>query len=142
MCVPPALVKRCKNHFHNLLCGASIILGNNGYIWISSQESTDHQLAQKHLRTSTASTSPLVVSESKEQRKIIARLRNCISALAQNKVMIFDTTIQYTYEASLKFKVGISYSDCAELLLMQVRELLIPSNIKEIIEPATRVDTV
>ena len=25
--VPPLLVKRCKNHFHNMLCGASVILG-------------------------------------------------------------------------------------------------------------------
>ncbi|XP_021922562.1 exosome complex component RRP4 isoform X2 [Zootermopsis nevadensis] len=30
----PSLVKRCKNHFHNLPCGASIIIGNNGFIWI------------------------------------------------------------------------------------------------------------
>jgi exosome complex component RRP4 len=33
--VLPSLVKRRKTHFHNLPCGASIILGNNGYIWIS-----------------------------------------------------------------------------------------------------------
>jgi exosome complex component RRP4 len=30
----PSLVKRRKTHFHNLPCGASIILGNNGFIWI------------------------------------------------------------------------------------------------------------
>lgn len=34
MTVAPALVKRRKTHFHNLPCGASLILGNNGYIWI------------------------------------------------------------------------------------------------------------
>lgn len=33
--VPPSLVKRCKTHFHNLPCGATVILGNNGYVWIS-----------------------------------------------------------------------------------------------------------
>jgi exosome complex component RRP4 len=32
----PSLVKRCKTHFHNLPCDASIILGNNGFIWISA----------------------------------------------------------------------------------------------------------
>ena len=32
--VPPVLVKRRKTHFHTLPCGASVILGNNGYIWI------------------------------------------------------------------------------------------------------------
>lgn len=31
----PSLIKRQKTHFHNLPCGASIILGNNGFIWIS-----------------------------------------------------------------------------------------------------------
>lgn len=31
----PSLIKRRKTHFHNLPCGASIILGNNGFIWIS-----------------------------------------------------------------------------------------------------------
>lgn len=28
------LIKRSKNHFHNLSAGVSVILGNNGYIWI------------------------------------------------------------------------------------------------------------
>lgn len=30
----PSLIKRSKTHFHNLPIGASIILGNNGFIWI------------------------------------------------------------------------------------------------------------
>jgi len=42
--VAPSLVKRRKTHFHNLPCGASIILGNNGYVWIcpTVNEDTDH----------------------------------------------------------------------------------------------------
>jgi len=32
--VNPSLIRRQKNHFHNLPCGASMILGNNGYVWI------------------------------------------------------------------------------------------------------------
>ena len=32
--VSPSIVKRCKTHYHNLPCGATVILGNNGYIWI------------------------------------------------------------------------------------------------------------
>ncbi|KAL1138688.1 hypothetical protein AAG570_008750, partial [Ranatra chinensis] len=31
--VPADLIKRCKTHFHNI-CGISIILGTNGYIWL------------------------------------------------------------------------------------------------------------
>lgn len=30
----PSLVKRQKTHFHDLPCGASVILGNNGFVWI------------------------------------------------------------------------------------------------------------
>jgi exosome complex RNA-binding protein Rrp4 len=37
----PSLVKRRKTHFHNLPCGASIILGNNGFIWICPTVSDD-----------------------------------------------------------------------------------------------------
>lgn len=37
MKVFPSLVKRRKNHFHNLPCGVSVIIGNNGYIWLSPQ---------------------------------------------------------------------------------------------------------
>ena len=33
--VSPSLVKRRKTHFLRLPCGANVILGNNGYIWIS-----------------------------------------------------------------------------------------------------------
>lgn len=38
MKVFPSLVKRRKNHFHNLPCGVSIIIGNNGFIWLSPQK--------------------------------------------------------------------------------------------------------
>jgi exosome complex component RRP4 len=33
--VSPSLVKRRKTHFHKLPCGASVILGNNGFIWVT-----------------------------------------------------------------------------------------------------------
>lgn len=34
MQLSPSLIKRQKTHFHNLPCGASIILGNNGFVWL------------------------------------------------------------------------------------------------------------
>ncbi len=42
-----------------------------------------------------------------EEREIIARLRNCILALAQQRILLFDTTVQYTYESSLKYQVSV-----------------------------------
>jgi len=109
VCVSPTLVKRSKNHFHNLLCGASVILGNNGYIWISPGNATDHLQAQRRFqepltsKTQSGGASKMMIS--REQREVIARLRNCVKALACHRVLIYDTTLQYAYEASLKFKV-------------------------------------
>ena len=116
--VPPSLVKRCKNHFHNLLCGASIILGNNGFIWISPQISDDHQQPQMRFQTPATGKGSVasgpgdqrVGPVARETRETIARLRNCIVALAQVKVLLFDTTIQYTYDASLKYEVMVTSS--------------------------------
>ena len=44
----------------------------------------------------------------KEERETIARLRNCIVALVQQRIMLFDTSIQYTYDASLRYEVSIT----------------------------------
>lgn len=37
-------------------------------------------------------------------REVIARTRNCILALAQSKIMLYDTSIMYAYEESLKYE--------------------------------------
>lgn len=38
-------------------------------------------------------------------REVISRLRNCIVALVTQKLMLFDTSILYCYEASLPHQV-------------------------------------
>lgn len=44
--VPCALVKRRKAHFFNLTVGASIILGCNGYVWITSVKTVAQEETQ------------------------------------------------------------------------------------------------
>ncbi|XP_037930439.1 exosome complex component RRP4-like [Teleopsis dalmanni] len=94
--VYPSLVKRCKAHFHNLSCGASIILGNNGYIWIQPtsiiQDGGDGGFTQN-----LSEITPL------SDLRTISRLRNCILALAKCNIMIYDTSILYAYEESWKY---------------------------------------
>jgi len=34
---------RRKNHFHSLPCGAGVILGNNGFVWVCPASGLDHQ---------------------------------------------------------------------------------------------------
>lgn len=49
LCVPAALIKRCKQHFLDLPCGVSIILGNNGFIWLS-RSLTEDERKEKEVR--------------------------------------------------------------------------------------------
>jgi len=95
--VSPSLVKRRKTHFHNLPCGASIILGNNGFIWIcpTVNEDTDD----------TGGFVQDLEPVPRADREVIARLRNCVLALASSKMMLFDTSVLYAYELSQKFAI-------------------------------------
>ncbi|XP_058066660.1 exosome complex component RRP4 isoform X1 [Anopheles bellator] len=92
----PALIRRRKTHFHNLPCGASIILGNNGFIWIAPILNTED---------SGGFTQNLEDVVPKEDRETIARLKNCILGLAHCKMMLFDTSIMFAYEESMKYDV-------------------------------------
>ncbi|GFG38861.1 hypothetical protein Cfor_02168 [Coptotermes formosanus] len=94
----PSLVKRRKTHFHNLPCGASIILGNNGFIWISPTVSDGEESS---LGGFTENLKEVVA---RADREVIARLRNCILALANCKMMLYDTSILYAFEESLKYQ--------------------------------------
>ena len=41
--VPPVLVRRLKSHFIALPCGVDLILGLNGYIWVSKHVKESEQ---------------------------------------------------------------------------------------------------
>ncbi|XP_022099167.1 exosome complex component RRP4-like [Acanthaster planci] len=109
--VSPSLVKRRKTHFHNLTCGASIILGNNGYIWISPIAGVEEEEGGGFVQN----LEPVLLSD----REVISRLRNCIVGLAEHRMMLYDTSILYTYEASLKYTL---------------EELLKPEVMEEVVE--------
>lgn len=98
--VSPFLIKRRKAHFHNLPCGASIILGNNGFIWISPTKNLDNEeISGGNFTQNLSEIIP------KSDREVISRLRNCILALAQCKMMLYDTSILFAYEESKKYDV-------------------------------------
>ncbi len=94
----PSLVKRRKTHFHNLTCGASVILGNNGFIWIAPTVNSE-------VEGDGGFTQNLTEPVSKTERQVIVRLRNCILALGHCKMMLYDTSILYAYEESMKYEV-------------------------------------
>lgn len=95
--VSPSLIKRRKSHFHNLPIGASIIFGNNGFIWISPtiNEETDN----------TGGFDQNLEPVPYTDREVIIRLKNCVQALAESKMLLFDTSVLYAYEASSKYTI-------------------------------------
>ncbi|KAI8647203.1 exosome component 2 [Parasitella parasitica] len=100
VCVPPVLVQRCKSQFHSLPCGIDVILGLNGYIWIHKKfEITGDE---SDLNVSYSNENDSITAE---ERQDIARVSNCIAALAKQYMYINDTIIVYTYEASLEYTV-------------------------------------
>nr|CAG4641852.1 EOG090X09DD [Eurycercus lamellatus] len=107
--VSPSLIRRQKTHFHNLPCGASVILGTNGFVWICP---TNYEEGVGGY-VQNLETVPHA------DRQAISRLRNCVAALAQCKMMIYDTSIMYAFEASLK-------------LGFEIKELLLPDKIAEV----------
>lgn len=96
--VPPMLIQRKKTHFHNLENGASLILGNNGYVWIGAHvQNVDRSEGGF---TEDLSLIPL------ENREVCARLRNCVLILAQCNMLLSDTSVTYAYEESMKYRVS------------------------------------
>lgn len=115
--VSPSLVERRKNHSHKLPIGIHLILGNNGFIWISRLTSDGTESGGHVLDFSEV---PL------KERETIARIRNCILALAHHKVMIQDTSVLNAFDIS----VHLGYHP---------KDLLMPEVIQIIAENAKQV---
>ncbi|WAR23408.1 EXOS2-like protein, partial [Mya arenaria] len=104
--VSPSLIKRRKTHFHNLPCGATVILGNNGYVWLSPTEGEVSEQTggyEQHMEVGGRHYAALntyelacniclsfnkkIIPVSRADREVIARLGNCVLALAEHKMM-------------------------------------------------------
>jgi exosome complex component RRP4 len=107
MKVSSSLIKRRKNHIHNLPCGVSMILGNNGYIWISPLP--NGRMPGTNLEEEDPEGKKPTLEEiriNKSDRTAVARIRNCISTISKAWLPIFDTSVMYAYEASMKYECG------------------------------------
>ncbi|XP_014303260.1 exosome complex component RRP4 isoform X2 [Myotis lucifugus] len=116
--VSPSLVKRQKTHFHDLPCGASVILGNNGFIWI--YPTPEHK--EEDAGGFVANLEPVSLTD----REVISRLRNCIVSLVTQRMMLYDTSILYCYEASLPHQIkDILKPEIMEEIVMETRQRLL-----------------
>ncbi|KAF9408692.1 exosome non-catalytic core subunit rrp4 [Podila epigama] len=99
--VSPSLVTRSKSHFYSLACGVDMILGLNGYIWVSAhvpQSLDEIDTEQVYSNKNKDDITPM-------DREAIARICCCIYALAQETMFINDTIVSFAYEASLQHKL-------------------------------------
>lgn len=89
-----------------------MILGNNGFIWIyppGNEEEGTGGFTQNlevfyYIFVLLYKCLLFVQFIAVPEREVIARIRNCILALAQSKIMLYDTSIMYAYEESLKYE--------------------------------------
>jgi len=102
--VRSSLVKRTKNHFHSLPCGATVIRGCNGCIWICPPTITS--LDNKNLTSDTGGYVRNIELVGIDERKIIVRLSNCIEILNRLGLPIYDTSIMQVYDISMDYDVN------------------------------------
>ena len=72
--VHPSLVKRCTQHFHTFPFGVSVILGKNGYLWItSSGKATDSDVNMDGVSKKTSSTNfdDLLAAADNEEEEVV-----------------------------------------------------------------------
>nr|XP_048679350.1 exosome complex component RRP4 [Caretta caretta] len=116
--VSPSLVKRQKTHFHDLPCGASVILGNNGFIWIYPTPEQKNEEAGGFV----TDLEPVSLHD----REVISRLRNCILALVAQKLMLYDTSIVYCYEASHPHQIkDVLKPEVMQEIVLETRQRLL-----------------
>lgn len=71
-------------------------------------------------------------------RQAISRLRNCVAALAQCKMMIYDTSIMYTYDASVKLGLNVNnfnHRFIISFLFCQINSFGTPPQVKDLLLP-------
>ncbi|XP_022660702.1 exosome complex component RRP4-like [Varroa jacobsoni] len=93
--VSPSLIKRCKTHLHNLANGVHLIIGLNGFIWVTPDTEVDSsKFTQNHEQVAF----PL--------REAICRTRNVILCLAIHNIMLYDTSIVHAYDISREYSIA------------------------------------
>lgn len=90
--VSPSLLVQDKQRMHDLPCGARVIFGANGYVYISPTCDNDQAMSY----TDNYEEVGL------EVRETIGRLTNCIRALSRHSIMLSPTSLMAAHDASLQ----------------------------------------
>jgi len=121
--VPPILIRRLKSHFCSLPSGVDLILGLNGYIWISKHVRDNEKEGQEGFDAEA------VYSNQNDDiddatRTAITLVSNIIRVLASRSVPITDTIVLEAYEWAVEQDVNVK-----DLLLEDVADALVAAVI-------------
>ncbi|KII87278.1 hypothetical protein PLICRDRAFT_112567 [Plicaturopsis crispa FD-325 SS-3] len=95
--IPPILVRRLKSHFITLPCGVDLILGLNGYIWISKHVKESDQEGEEGFDAEAVYSNQNDDIDS-ATRTAISRVANIIRVLSAHFVPLTDTVLLEGYE--------------------------------------------
>lgn len=106
--VAPYLIKRLKQHFHQLKdLGVDLILGCNGFIWISATSASGNKGKLQVSDSAATSASDMDFTVQFEVRERICRLANSVRVLGALGLLVSPDSIMHTYDASLLWEVPV-----------------------------------
>ncbi|KAJ3571036.1 hypothetical protein NP233_g4018 [Leucocoprinus birnbaumii] len=104
--VPPILVRRLKSHFIALPCGVDLILGLNGYIWVSKHVKAAEQEGEEGFDAEGVYSN---VNDDIDEttRTAISRVTNIVRILASHFVPLTDTVLTEAYDWTVDQQGGV-----------------------------------
>jgi exosome complex component RRP4 len=116
--VPSILVRRLKSHFISLPCGVDLILGLNGYIWVSKHVKDNDQGEEGFDTEAVYSNKNDDIDNA--TRAAISRVSNIIRVFADHFVPLTDTLLLEAYEWVIEQE-----GDAKHLLLGDTGDVLV-----------------
>jgi len=104
--VPPILVRRLKSHFLTLPCGVDLILGLNGYIWVSKHVKQNEQEGEEGF-DAEAVYSNVNDDIDESTRTAIARVTHIIRVLTSHFVALTDALLLEAYEWTVEQETSV-----------------------------------
>ncbi|KAF9649208.1 exosome complex exonuclease rrp4 [Thelephora ganbajun] len=106
VCVPPILIRRLKSHFVSLPCNVDLILGLNGYIWVSKHIDQNRQPGEEGLDAESVYSNQNEAIDA-PTRMAVSRVTNLIKVLASHFVPLSDVILLEAYEWAVENDVEV-----------------------------------
>ncbi|KAG8979237.1 exosome non-catalytic core subunit rrp4 [Tulasnella sp. 427] len=99
--VSPMLIRRLKSHFVALHCGVDLIIGMNGYIWVSKHAKEFEGQAEEGFEAQAVYSNKNDAIDN-ATRTAISRVTNIIRILARHSIPLTDAVIAQAYDWAME----------------------------------------